>query len=157
MSSCIDYFYNILSRRDYSAAELRKKGQEKGFEQDEILEALSYLQEMGAQSDFKLAANLISSYQKKYGKSVMRRKCLEKGIAVDLFEQVWNEHLEQMDGEETEQLSELKAKVMRKYSIDTFRQLDPKTKSKLWNYLQYRGFNPFELLEKWQIEEEEAD
>lgn len=157
MSSCIDYFYNILSRRDYSAAELRKKGQEKGFEPDEILEALSYLQETGAQSDVKLAANLISSYQKKYGKSVMRRKCLEKGIAVDLFEQVWNEHLEQMDGEETEQHSELKAKVMRKYNIDTFRRLDPKTKSKLWNYLQYRGFNPFELLEKWQIEEEEAD
>lgn len=157
MSSCLDYFYNILSRRDYSAAQLRKKGQEKGFEESEVLEAINYLQEMGAQSDSKLAANLIASYTKKYGKSVMRRKCMEKGISVDLFEQAWNEHLEQMEGEETDQLAGLKAKVMRKYSIDTFRRLDPKTKSKLWNYLQYRGFNPFELLQKWQIEEEELD
>lgn len=157
MSSCIDYFYNILSRRDYSAAELRKKAQEKGFEPSEVLEAIDYLQEMGAQSDSKLTANLISSYIRKYGKSVIRRKCLEKGISVDLFEQAWNEHLEQMEGEETDQLAGLKAKVMRKYSIDTFRRLDPKTKSKLWSYLQYRGFNPFELLETWQREEEELD
>ncbi|MBD1939045.1 regulatory protein RecX [Microcoleus sp. FACHB-68] len=157
MSSCIDYFYNILSRRDYSAAELRKKAHEKGFEQSEVLEAINYLQEMGAQSDSKLAANLIASYTKKYGKSVMRRKCMEKGISMDLFDQAWNEHLEQMEGEEIDQLAGLKAKVMRKYSIDTFRQLDPKTKSKLWNYLQYRGFNPFELLQKWQIEEEALD
>lgn len=82
---------------------------------------------------------------------------MEKGISIDLFDQAWNEHLEQMEGEEIDQLAGLKAKVMRKYSIDTFRQLDPKTKSKLWNYLQYRGFNPFELLQKWQIEEEELD
>jgi regulatory protein len=92
---------------------------------------------------------MIASYQGKYGKSVIKRKCREKGISVDFFEQIWQL---QAEAQETDQLVDLKAKVMRKYKIDDFLALDPKTKAKLWNYLQYRGFNPNKVLAQWQRE-----
>jgi regulatory protein len=151
--TCIDYFYKLLSRREYSAYELKKKAQEKGFELQDITESLQELQSKDYQSDTRLVESMIASYQGKYGKSVIKRKCREKGIAADLFEEVWQS---QAEAEETGELDDLKAKVMRKYKINDFLSIEPKTKAKLWNYLQYRGFNPSEVLAQWQREQEEG-
>lgn len=151
--TCLDYFYQLLSRRDYSAYELTKKAREKGFEQDEITEAIQELQSKDYQSDSRLVESMITSYQGKYGKSVIKRKCREKGINADVFEEIWES---QIDQEQTGELDDLKAKVMRKYKIDDFLSIEAKTKAKLWNYLQYRGFNPSEVLTQWQREQEEA-
>jgi len=151
--TCIDYFYQLLSRREYSAYELTKKAQEKGFELQDITESIQELQSKDYQSDTRLVESMIASYQGKYGKSVIKRKCREKGIAADLFEEVWQS---QAEGEETGELDDLKAKVMRKYKINDFLSIEPKTKAKLWNYLQYRGFNPSEVLAQWQREQEEG-
>lgn len=149
--TCKNYFFGLLARREYSAYELLKKGQEKGFDKSEIIDILNDLQSNDYQSDTRLAASLISSYTGKYGKSVVKRKCLEKGIAADVFEQIW---LEQAENGETGELVSLKAKVMRKYKLNDFQAIEPKTKVKIWNYLKYRGFNPFEVIEQWQREEE---
>jgi len=151
--TCLDYFYQLLSRREYSAYELTKKAQEKGFELQDITESIQELQSKDYQSDTRLVESMIASYQGKYGKSVIKRKCREKGIAADLFEEVWQS---QAEGEETGELDDLKAKVMRKYKINDFLSIEPKTKAKLWNYLQYRGFNPSEVLAQWQREQEEG-
>ncbi|MEP0751475.1 recombination regulator RecX [Trichocoleus sp. Lan] len=155
--SCTDYFFRLISRRDYSAYELLKKGQLKGFEPNEISEAINYLQERDYQSDTRLAANLIAYSQGKYGKSMVRRKCMEKGISSEVFEQVWNEQIEAEGSEETDDLDGLKTKIMRKYKIDDFQIIDQKTKAKLLNYLQYRGFNAFEVLKQWQRQQVENE
>ncbi len=147
--NCKDYFLKLLSRREYSAYELLWKGQEKGFENEEITTAIDYLQLEGYQSDGRLVATIISSAAGKYGKSVVKRKCIEKGVNAEIFERTW---LEQTENEPADELISLKAKVMRKYQIDDFQTIEPKTKAKLWNYLKYRGFNPFEVLEQWQKE-----
>ena len=149
--TCIDYFYKLLSRREYSTYELTKKAQEKGFELSAINQAIEELQSQDYQSDTRFVESMIASYQGKYGKSVIKRKCWEKGIPAEVFEQIWES---QTEGETTGELDNLKAKVMRKYKIDDFASIDPKTKSKLWNYLQYRGFNPSEVLTQWQREQE---
>lgn len=149
--TCLNYFYQLLSRREYSVRELEKKGQEKGFEQSEITEAINHLQDLGYQSDTRLVESLIASSQGKFGKSMVKRKCFEKGISSEIFEQVWSA---QEENEETDDLTDLKAKVMRKYHIADFGNLDPKTKSKLVNYLQYRGFNAWQILTQWQEDEE---
>ncbi len=151
--TCIDYFYQLLSRREYSAYELTKKAQDKGFELQDITESLQELQSKDYQSDTRLVESMIASYQGKYGKSVIKRKCREKGINGELFEEVWQS---QAEGEETGELDDLKAKVMRKYKINEFVSIEPKTKAKLWNYLQYRGFNPSNVLAQWQREQEEG-
>jgi regulatory protein len=150
--TCIDYFYKLLARRDYSSYELNKKGREKGFEESEIAEALQDLQSKDYQSDARVVESMISYYQGKYGKSVIKRKCREKGISADVFEEIWQS---QSVEEETGELDELKAKAMRKYKIENFLDIEPKTKAKLWSYLQYRGFNPNDVLAQWQREQEE--
>mgnify|MGYP002777313088 CR=1 FL=1 len=150
--ACSDYFLRLLSRREYSASELLKKGREKGFDPGEIEDAINELQQKDYQSDIRLVNSLIDSSKGKYGKSMLKRKCFEKGISAELFEQVWSEKNE---SDSTNDLDDLKNKVMRKYKLDAFQNIDPKTKSKLWSYLQYRGFNPYELLTQWQSEEED--
>lgn len=152
--TCLDYFLRILSRREYSANELLKKGQEKGFDKSEITEVINDLQSKGYQSDTRLVAQIIDSSKGKYGKSMVRRKCLEKGIAANVFEQVWMEQQETVESGVTGELADLKAKVMRKYKIEDFQNIEPKSKAKLLNYLKYRGFNAFEVLEQWQREVE---
>lgn len=152
--SCINYFLNLLSRREYSAKELLKKGQQKGFPQSEITDAINNLQSKGYQSDTRLVAQIISSSQGKYGFFVVKRKCLEKGIPADVFEQVWMEQQGTSESGLTGELADLKAKVMRKYKVEEFQNIEPKIKAKLVNYLKYRGFNAFEVLEQWQREED---
>lgn len=152
--TCLDYFYRLLSRREYSASELTKKAQEKGFKLEEITEAIQDLQNKDYQSDTRLVESMITTYQGKYGKSVIKRKCREKGISSDLFEEIWQS---QTEDEQPGELDDLKAKVMRKYKIDNFFVIEPKTKTKLWNYLQYRGFNPNQVLTQWQREQEEEE
>ncbi|MCL1473093.1 regulatory protein RecX [Argonema antarcticum] len=151
--SCSAYFVNLLSRREYSAYELHKKGKEKGFDESAIADALQEIQSKDYQSDPRLVATLIASSQGKYGKAGIKRKCLEKGIAADVFEEVWDSQVEETEAGETGELAQLKAKLMRKYHIDAFQNIDPKTKAKLINYLNYRGFNPFEVLQQWQQDE----
>ncbi len=147
---CIDYFYRLIARREYSVAELINKGKEKDFAESEIHEAIAELQAKGYQSDHRLVENRILSGTGKYGKSLLKRKCLEKGIPGYVFEEVWSAHQE--NGEPIE-LDHLKDKVMRKYHLESFANIDQKTKAKVINYLQYRGFNAFQLLKDWQIEE----
>jgi regulatory protein len=152
--TCLDYFYYLLSRREYSAYQLTKKAQEKKYEQPEIAQAIEELQTKNYQSDARVVEGMIASYQGKYGKSMIKRKCREKGISADLFDQVWQS---QTEDEETENLDDLKAKVVRKYKIEDFGLIEPKTKARLWNYLQYRGFNPGQVLTQWQQEQEESE
>lgn len=154
--TCFNYFLRLLSRQEYSANQLIKKGQEKGYGQSEITEAIDELQSKDYQSDTRLIAQTISSSKGKYGKSVVKRKCLEKGIAGNVFEQIWIEEQGTDESEVTGELADLKAKVMRKYKVEYFQNIDPKIKAKLLNYLKYRGFNAFELLKQWQREEEES-
>ena len=148
--NCRTYLLQLLSRRDYSQEELRKKAVAKGFEETEIIDTLQYLQEIKVQSDAGVAESLILGYLGKYGKRKIKQKSREKGIRDDLFEQMWDQLAHQR---ETEDLSHLKEKVMRKYKLTQFSNLDPKTKRKVFNFLQYRGFNPFQLLQQWQTEE----
>jgi len=147
--------YIFSCPKDYSASELRKKGQEKGFGNEEILEAIAQIQDRGYQSDTRLVANSIASAAGKYGKSAVKRKCLQKGISSDLFEQVWEEEIAENLDSEAQRLAELKAKVMRKYKIEAWGKVDQKTKGKVLNYLQYRGFNGFEMWRQWETEDEE--
>ena len=152
--TCFSYFLRLLSRREYSSNELLQKGKEKGFEQSEINKSIDDLQSKGYQSDTRLVTEIISSSQGKYGKYVVRRKCLDKGIASDTFEQLWMEQQETPENEVTDELADLKAKVMRKYKIEDLQNIEPKIKGKVLNYLKYRGFNAFEVLQQWQKEEE---
>ncbi len=154
---CLDYFYYLLGRRDYSVGELSQKGKEKGYELEEIEKAIAHLQELGYQSDRRLVENLISTSQRKYGKSAIKRKCLQRQIPSAIFDQIWDAQQAEAPSEDQNALAELKAKVMRKYKVDDFQNLDNKTYKQICGFLQYRGFNPFEVLAQWRTEEAEVE
>jgi regulatory protein len=145
---CYDYFLWLLSRQEYTAKTLQHKGLAKGYSQVEIAEAIAQLQEQGYQSDRRCAEGLVASYQQKYGRAMIWRKCWNRGIDRELFEQVW---AEQSTGGD-DRYCELREKVQRRYKVERFDRLDPKTKAKVINFLQYRGFNPWRVLEIWQRE-----
>jgi len=149
MNNCQTYFLQLLARREYSTQELINKGVAKGFSEQEIDETLQHLQQLNAQSDARVAEDMILGYQGKYGKPKIKQKCQQKGISEELFEQIWEQVV---DPTEDEDLSELKAKVMRKYKLTHFSNLDPKTKRKVYHFLQYRGFNPLQLISQWESE-----
>ncbi len=148
--NCQTYFSQLLARREYSTEELTKKGLAKGFGEQEIVETLETLQELNLQSDVRVAEDMILGYQGKYGKRKIKQKCQQKGISEELFEQTWEQLADQMEDQD---LSELKAKVMRKYNLQQFSNLNPKTKRQVCNFLQYRGFNPLQLLSQWESEQ----
>ncbi len=150
---CYEYFLRLLSRREYSAAELQKKAQEKDFLPLEIAMALEKVQSYDYQSDRRLVSSLIATAQGKYGKTMIWRKCYQKGIDRDLFEEIWQETIAEEDAN-TNNWNELREKVKRRYKVESFHHLDPKTKAKIANFLQYRGFKPWELLVLWQREED---
>ncbi len=150
---CKDYFFRLLARREYSARELERKARAKDFDEEAIALALTYLQERNYQSDERTAESIITSCRGRYGRTVARRKCLEKGLDLELFNRLWDEQT--AEANPSEELAALKAKAQRQYKIATFSQLDPKTKGKLANFLSYRGFNPWETIQRWQDEEVE--
>lgn len=154
--TCLDYFYYLLGRRDYSVGELAQKGKEKGYELEEIEKAIAHLQELGYQSDRRLVENLISTSQGKYGKTAIKRKCLQRHIPSALFDEIWDAQQSESATQDSDSLSNLKAKVMRKYKIEDFQNLDTKTYKQICGFLQYRGFNPFEVLSQWRTEEAES-
>ncbi len=156
MNKCYEYFLRLLTRREYSAAELQKKATEKGFPPEDITPALEQLQNYDYQSDRRLVSGLITAAEGKYGKSVVWRKCYTKGINRDLFEEIWSATIPEADSPE-EQWQELREKVQRRYKITSFQNLDPKTKGKIANFLQYRGFKPWEMLNLWQQEDHDRE
>lgn len=147
---CQSYFFRLLARREYSAWELQRKAREKGYAEADIEAAIAELQERDYQSDRRVVENAILSARGKYGQPVVKRKCREKGISDEVFEEMWAALAATEPDVEGDELAELKAKAMRKYKLTTFENIDPKTKSKLFNFLRYRGFNPVELLRQWQ-------
>lgn len=148
---CKDYFFRLLARRDYSARELERKARAKKYDDADIAAALAYLQERDYQSDARTVESVITSCRGRYGKAVARRKCVEKGLDLELFDRLWEE--EMADADTGEELAALKAKAQRQYNIADFNRLDPKTKGKLANFLSYRGFNPWETIARWQAED----
>ena len=149
---CYEYFLRLLSRREYSIAELQKKAQEKGFLASDIATALEQVQSYDYQSDRRLVSSLIAASQGKYGKTMIWRKCYQKGIDRDLFAEIWQEAIAEEDSR-INNWDELREKVKRRYKVESFQQIDPKTKNKIANFLQYRGFKSWELLALWQQDE----
>ncbi|ERN40484.1 hypothetical protein KR51_00030300 [Rubidibacter lacunae KORDI 51-2] len=148
MQDCQSYFLRLLARRDYSARELERKASSKGYAPADIADAIAEVRGRDFQSDLRTAEGIIEAARGRYGPTAVRRKCLEKGIAAEVFEHAWDDVASDRDFEA--ELEQVKAKAMRQYRLDGFDNLDPATTRKLANFLQYRGFNAFAVLAQWQ-------
>jgi SOS response regulatory protein OraA/RecX len=145
----LKYFLNLLKVRDYSKKALIEKAKIRGYLDDQIQESLDYLLEKGFLDDYRLAKNLIEKYKGIKGPFWIKQKLNLKGIEKETIEKVWQES--NLDLIKPSQ--KLKEKIENKYKIKftDWQFLESKTKNKIYNYFQTKGYsNILEILKQWQ-------
>ena len=125
------YAFAVLTRKEYSKAELIEKLALYAQDRDEVLELVEELASQLYQSDQRVAETVLSS-QKRKGKGPARIKLALKNKQIDSSLIV--DEMQEIDW--VEQAYQLKVK---KYGVDVTK--DPKLKAKQIRFLQYRGFD----------------
>ncbi len=129
---------NLLSRRDHSEAELRKKLIPKGFSTEALDEALARLKSAGYLDDRRFARSFAESALRNgrgYGFR-LRLELSRRGIADEIIE----ETLAAL-GDEYEEVTTLSELMARKFEGFDPHQADERQKRRVISYFQRRGFS----------------
>ena len=124
------YAFAVLTRREYSKADLIEKLGLYAMDRDEVLKLVDELARENYQSDQRVAEIMLSS-QKRKGKGPNRIKLALKSKKIDAS--LIQEELKETDW--NEQAYQLKVK---KYGAKV--EKEPKLKAKQIRFLMYRGF-----------------
>ena len=124
---------DLLARREHSAVELVNKLKSRGFEEEEIEDAVSQLQEDGLQSDERFAESYIHHrFNAGYGPTKITYELHQRGVSdrlinlfLDELDVDWDDHMQQQR--------------IRKFG-DTIPD-DYAQKMKQARFLQNRGFS----------------
>lgn len=123
---------NLLSRREYSHHELLQKLSQRSADIERIEQVLDNLTSAGYQNDERFAESFLRSrINRGLGRMRIERELKEKGVGLDLIEQVI-----QQDHDWFELAYD--AGLKKSQSLDL---VDYKEKQKLFRYLAYRGFS----------------
>ena len=125
------YAFALLTRRDYSQAELVAKLNQYAIDPEEVHQLVTELAQQSYQSDQRVAELTLNSQIRK-GKGLQRIKQALK--TKDLDTELISEQLQNIDW--IEQAYQLK---VRKFGETV--EKDPKLKAKQVRFLQYRGFD----------------
>jgi regulatory protein len=122
----------MLSRREYSAFEIKQKLLLKEFSEQEIVDVLLLLQAENYQSDARYTEMLVRSRQNQgRGPVRIRQELQEKQVADQLIE----EHLDETDDYWFELAKEVREKKFGSAAPEDFA-----AQAKQMKFLQYRGF-----------------
>lgn len=125
------YLLYLLSKRDYSEHELRQKLHRKGYENEEIEQAISHAQAKHWQSDERFCATYLRYRALQgYGPRRLRQELRQKGVKDWLIAQ-------EIEGCEIDWF-ELAERVFEKKRP---REWDLKAKQKMWRYMVSHGFS----------------
>ena len=139
------YAFAVLTRKEYSKAELLEKLSQYAHDLDEVKELVEELSREKYQSDQRVAELVLSSQTRK-GKGPQRIKMALKNKKVDTA--LVQEEIKEIDW--FEQAYSLKVK---KYGTEVTR--DPKIKAKQIRFLMYRGFEMDTILKAITKKEDE--
>jgi regulatory protein len=142
------YLLNLLNKKDYSEAEMRKKALAKDFKIELVNQQIVELQTKNWQNDKQLAENIIEFYRSSRGinwiTQKLKMRLIPNEIIAEVVENIKN------TGEE-ENFDEIKSIVERKYRITEWNNIDIKTQNKVIWFLQYRGYNNvFGIINNWK-------
>jgi regulatory protein len=129
---------NLLSRRDHSEAELRKKLSPKGFAAEALDETMARLKNAGYLDDRRFARSFAESALRNgrgYGFR-LRLELSRRGIADEIIE----ETLAAL-GTEYEEVTTLTELMARKFEGFDPHQADERQKRRVISYFQRRGFS----------------
>ncbi|RUO37783.1 RecX family transcriptional regulator [Aliidiomarina shirensis] len=126
---------DLLSRREHSEYELRRKLEHKGFAVDAVKRVLDRLQERQWQSDERFAASFFRQrVEQGYGPLRIRMEMSQKGLSDIEIETVFAESAPDWRELAKERYQRRFARTAR------FKQLEPKEKAKRQRFLAQRGF-----------------
>ena len=128
-----EYCLNILSKKDYTEYELKKKLKKK-FENEDFAEIVSYLKSFGYINDEKFLNNFIlNKFRAGYGQYYIQHKLFEKGIRVT------PEKIVEIISEEYDIEEKIK-EVLKKKGIMK-NTVEPTVKKRYFDFLLRRGFD----------------
>lgn len=133
-----NYAVWLLSRRDYSAAQLSDKMVARGYPQEEVAEALAFVQDHRFQDDERFAQAKVQTSGRRLGNRRLRAELSDAGIAAETAEA----QMADLESEET-RACELVVKFAGL-------ALDEKLKAKVWRFLAYRGFGVSAIQAAWR-------
>ena len=125
------YAFAVLTRKEYSKAELIEKLALYAENRDEVIELVEELATQSYQSDQRVAETVLSS-QKRKGKGPARIKLALKNKKID--SSLIADEIQEIDW-----LTEAYQLKVKKYGVEVTK--DPKLKAKQIRFLQYRGFD----------------
>ncbi|MCR4690946.1 MAG: recombination regulator RecX [Lachnospiraceae bacterium] len=127
---------NLLTKRPYSEAELRRKLSLNDYPEYLIDNALSYVKSFGYINDHTYASDYIASVSGRYPRNVIRQKLIQKGIPADIIESCLSEGEEELQEMEEDLIVSLIEKKARNLDLS-----DPAQLAKLYRYLAGKGFS----------------
>jgi regulatory protein len=124
----------LLQNRDYSTKVLEEKLFQAGYPQNIVEQVINTLQKTGWLDDHKYAAHYIERRSRQYGKLRIKQELKQKGIDINLIDELFEEH----DDSDT---LEVAKKYAEKY-LKTLKDTDPmKRKQKVIAMLARKGFD----------------
>lgn len=128
---------NLLQKRDYTAAGLRRKLQEGDYPEPSIEEAIAYVESYGYIDDFRYARDFILYQMDKKSRTRIEQDLLRKGIEKKLIGEVFDE----LEEEGTSQNEEtMIAALLQKKKYDV-KAAGPQEKQRMYAFLYRRGFH----------------
>lgn len=128
----LDYALKILSIGDYSESVLRDKLKRKGFDSDDVDQALAFLKETHIVDDRRYAENYIELKSSVYGGYRMRQHLVKKGIGKELLDELLDEQDKSLEYEAARSF------LKKKISGISIAEID---KKKLLGALARKGFS----------------
>lgn len=141
--NALKYAFRLLDYRDRSEKEIYEKLISKGFSERVALEAVDYLKDKGFIDDRRFAEILRKDAvsRKHLGKRGTRSYLMNKGIAIDIVEDILGDDGDYLDAAKS--FVEKKLKNMKNMkNID-----EDALKGKLWGMLSRRGFS-YDIIKK---------
>ena len=103
--SPLNYVLWLLSRREYSTSDIKKKLVQKEVEENKITEIIELLQKQNLLSDRRFAENLINRQKNRYGKQRMKFTLATHGIDEDLTKSLLDKVNEEFEDEAAQELA----------------------------------------------------
>lgn len=139
--ACFNRGLNALEKSMKTEKMLKTYLKEKGYPSTCINKAVEKLKEYGYIDDEAFAENFISTYSSSKSKRKMKYDLMSKGIKENIIES----KLESVDKEDEREKC---VKFAEKYIKN--REIDLKTKQKLYNHLAGKGFDYDEIAHAWE-------
>ena len=138
MIECKEYALRILSFKDRTEAEMRKKIREKGYDENNEEEVIEFLKEYGYINDLRYAQKFASDAQnlKKWGRLRIEKELSVRGIPREIIYEVTEEN----DACEEDILN---SEMKKRFSGVDFS--NKKERARVFSYFARRGFSSGEI------------